>query len=95
MTPEYRGISLAFLYAHERKSMPKVRFIRGIVFQGEPVGPPMEMEVSDRDAQILCEGYKDAVRIDGEAPKPASMTTKDVIVDRQVTASNRDPSRKK
>jgi hypothetical protein len=76
--------------------MPRVRFVRGTIWKGEGVSPGHEAEVTERDAYALCEGYKDAVRVDGsEAPKPTGMTTKDVIVDRQVTANHRDPVRKK
>jgi hypothetical protein len=76
--------------------MPTVRFIRSVIWKGEGVHPGTTVEATEQEAYALCEGYKDAVRIDGsEAPKPTGMTTKDVIVDRQVVASHRDPVRKK
>jgi hypothetical protein len=75
--------------------MPTVRFIRSVVWKGEGVHPGSIAEVTEQEAYAVCEGYKDAVRVDGsEAQKPTGMTTKDVIVDRQVTAQHRDPKRK-
>jgi hypothetical protein len=75
--------------------MPKIQFVRGVIWNGEGRTPGEIVEVNQHDAMILCDGYKDAVRVDGsEAPKPTGMTTKDVIVDRQVVASHRDPKRK-
>jgi hypothetical protein len=75
--------------------MPTVRFIRSVIWKGEGVHPGTTVEATEQEAYALCEGYKDAVRIDGsEAPKPTGMTTKDVIVDRQVQAVHRDPKRK-
>lgn len=76
--------------------MPRIRFVRGVVFDGEQRGPGEEAEVSDKWASILCDGYKDAVRVDGsEAPKLTGMTVKDSLQDRVPTVAHRDPVRKK
>ena len=72
--------------------MPRIRFVKGVIWKGEGVGPGFEAEVSDKEAQILCDGYKDAVRIDGgEAPKRTGMTVEDVI-HRDPVAEHRDPA---
>ena len=76
--------------------MPKIRFLRGVVVDGEQYGAGKEAEVSDRMARVLCDGYKDAVRIDGsEAPTHTGMTVKDSMLDHRPQVAVCDPVRKK
>jgi hypothetical protein len=62
--------------------MPRVRFVRGVVWNKEPRGAGEEHELSEREARIVCDGYKDAVRIDSESPAPTGMTVRDSMVER-------------
>lgn len=72
--------------------MPQVQFVRGTIWNREPREPGEVAEVSERDAYILCDGYKDAVRIDGAAPKaPTGMTVREQIQTRDPVAEHRDP----
>jgi hypothetical protein len=43
---------------------------------------------------MFCDGYKDAVRIDGETPKSRGMTATEVIEQRDPVAEHRDPMAK-
>ena len=72
--------------------MPRIRFIRGTNFRpGDAVGEGDERDCSEGEARMFCDGYKDAVRIDGE-PKPTrGMTANEVIEQRDPVAEHRDP----
>ena len=54
--------------------MERIRFVRSVVFKGEHVGPGQEVNVTAREAFLMVEGYKDAVRVDGSARKAVSTT---------------------
>ncbi len=71
--------------------MPLVRFIRGCVWGGEGRGPGDEVEVTDKEALILCDHYKDAVRVDGKQMVVQAMTTRQEIETRDPVAEHRDP----
>lgn len=72
--------------------MPRIRFVRGVIWNKEPRGVGEEHDVTEREAFMLCEGYKDAVRITGEAPQSSGMTVREQIVTRDPVAEHRDPA---
>jgi hypothetical protein len=66
--------------------MPHIRFLRGTNFRkGESVGAGDVREATDAEARMFCEGYGDAVRVDGDPPPVRGMTTQGVDVE------HRDP----
>lgn len=73
----------------------RIRFTNGIVFRGESVAPGDEADVTPREAFLLCEGYKDAVRVDGTGRKATSTTANLTegleIVHGDPAAEHRDP----
>ena len=72
--------------------MPRVRFTRGVVWNGDHKNPGDEADVSEREAFVLCEGYKKAVRIDGkEMVARHSGPVEEVVETRDPTADHRDP----
>ncbi len=73
----------------------RIRFLRGIVFRGHPVGPGEEADVTPREAFLLVEGYKDAVRVDGSTRRPVATTANVLdgveVVHGDGTVEHRDP----
>jgi len=71
--------------------MSVIRFIRGTVWKQDVVNVGDQIEVTEREAILLCDGWKKAERVDGEAPAPRGMTVRDEIQTRDPVAEHRDP----
>jgi hypothetical protein len=74
----------------------RIRFIRHVVFRREPVGPGHEVDVTPLEAMQQVDGYKDAVRVDSEAPAFVAMTTEGAVIEHgDPVAAHRDPKPKR
>ena len=70
----------------------RIRFIRDVIFRGEPVAPGHEADVTPLEAMQQVDGYRDAVRVSGDAPAPRGMTVNQVEHADPV-AEHRDPAK--
>jgi len=71
--------------------MPRIRFVNGVVWGEVARAVGEEIDVTDREAFILCEGYKDAERVDGTKRVALPQADLNVIQTRDPVAAHRDP----